>query len=160
MNGVNNSIYLMMVMIMIVLFAFIMSLGDEVMNGINASTYKYPLAAQAFSAWENLRDFFMALTFNIALPFIIFTSFLSSFINRNQNVLIYITSTFVILVSIPMLMYMFSGFLTAYMSISLINPDYLKDLYVSHILTILIINMMLSIASFVFVQSQRSANAA
>ncbi len=155
MNGLNNAFYLMMAMIMIVVFAFVMSLGDEIMSSIHASTYQYPMAEAAYNSWVSIQSLFMLLSFNIALPFIIFTSFLSSFINKNQNVLIYVMQTFIILLAIPLLMYMFSGFLTSWMSISLINSDYLQSLYVSNILTILIINMMLSIASFVFVQNPK-----
>lgn len=150
MNGIRNALYIVIIMILLIGFAFIFGIGDEIMNAIHAKIFMYPTADAMFNAYTHIRDFFVAITFNVALPFVIFTLFLSSFINRQENLLVYLMQTFAILMITPILVYAFAALLSNLTAIPILNPTYLASLYISNMLVILVANLLLSAASFVF----------
>ena len=88
----------------------------------------------------------------IVVPFLLFLTFTSSFINRNQNIIMYLIQAIGLLMLTPMVIYMFSEVLTNLLGISILDTHYMAQIYFTNFMFILIVNSLMGLASFIFVQ--------
>jgi hypothetical protein len=93
-----------------------------------------------------------SLITGIVVPFLIFLSFTSSFVNRNQNIIMYLIQVIGLLMITPLCIYIFSDVLTQLMSVSILDAAYASSVYFSNFPYILIANTLMALASFIFVQ--------
>lgn len=91
----------------------------------------------------------------VLTPFLIFLSFSSSFINRNQTLSNYLISSMVVVLITSLTLYFFPTIMTNLLNVSILNANYINAAYFSNFFHILIVNMLLSLASFLFVVKTR-----
>lgn len=151
-NGILNLIFIVFVMIILVAVDYTYSISDIVVNQVNSTITPNPYTAIGYNSYANVRNMMYSLITGIVVPFLFFLTFISSFINRNQNVIMYLIQVVGLLMLTPLAIYMFSEVLTQLMSVSILDANYASSVYFSNFPYILIANTLLAIVSFVFVQ--------
>lgn len=155
MNGVWNAIFVVSIFMLMTAFAWVYSLGDKILvdlyavvNGIEPNS----MTDSGLTLWTGMRDFSYQALNHFLLPFLMFLALTSSFINRNRSLHAYIIQALGVVLITPILIYVFADIITAMTSVSFINTSYLFSTYTANFLYILVGNMLLTLASFVFIQ--------
>jgi hypothetical protein len=138
-------------------FTFLYSISDKIMapmyDKINAVAPN-AMTDNGYNSYQSLRDFLFTGLNRVVLPFLLFLALTSSFINRNQSMIGYVIQAIAVVLITPMLVYVFAEVLSNLTAVSIINANYLFTTYFDNFMYILVANMLLSLASFVFVQKQ------
>jgi len=155
MNGLRNLIFIIIILAGLIALAYMYSttdiIADSIYNIINSDNPN-SISTQAHTSYINMREFMYKSITLVIVPYLLFLCFTSSFINSNQNMITYIIQVVAVLMATPICLYMFSELLTQFFSVSIINTAYLSMQYFNNFLFILVINMLLAIASFIFVR--------
>ena len=152
MNAIKNMLFLIIVFIFMIALAFAFSIGDEVLNAVHTVTFLYPTSHTMFLNSIKIRDFFLNMSLNIFLPFIVFMTLFSTFINRNNNILSYVLQCLGVLMITPLVLYFVPDIFTAILSTPIINTAYYKSIYFTNFTSLIIINLLLAFASFIFIR--------
>lgn len=152
MNAIYNMIFLVLIFAVLVGFDYLYSIGDIMTDQINAIVPPNNITTAAFNGYEASRDMLYTLVTSIVAPFLIFLSFFSSVVNRNQNIIMYLIQVVAILMVTPLVIYVFSELLTNLLSVSILDPAYMATLYFSNFMIILVANSLMGLMSFIFVQ--------
>lgn len=159
MNGILNAIFIVVLFMFMVAFAYIFSISDilmdEVYAQVNAITPN-ATSTEIYNDYGSLRDLLFNVLNHALLPFLIFMAFFSSFVNRNQSPIQYVVSAMGVILLTPMLVYLFAEVITNMTNISIIDTDYIFSTYTANFTWILVANMLLALASYVFVRKQVS----
>jgi hypothetical protein len=139
-------------MIILVAVDYTYSISDIMVNQINGTIAPNPYTAIGYNSYFTVRNMMYSLITGIVIPFLIFLSFTSSFINRNQNLVMYLIQVIGLLMITPLCIYLFSDVLTQLLSISILDAAYASSVYFSNFPYILIANTLMAFASFIFVQ--------
>lgn len=152
--------FLVIVFFTLVSFTYLYSISDELSSQIYTkinAIFPNPMTDAGYSGYETTRDFIMGALNRLFLPFILFLSLSNSFINRNQTLISYLTTSMAVVLLSPLAVYVFGELMTYMLEIDYLNPAYILDTYFDNFLYIIVANMLLSLASFVFVQKRVSA---
>lgn len=155
MNSIYNLIFIIFLMVILVAFDYLYSITDILTNQINGTIMaQFPntITTMAMTSYGATRDMLYSLVTMIVVPFLLFLTFTSSFINKNQNIIVYLIQTIGLLMLTPLAIYMFSELLTDLLSVSILDTDYMAQVYFSNFMLILIVNSLMGLASFIFVQ--------
>lgn len=136
----------------LVAFDYLYTISDRLANGVFAVIATNDITNAGFAAYAATRNLMYSLVTGIFVPFLLFLSFTSSFINRNQNMVMYLIQVFAVLMLTPLLIFLFAQVFTNLLAFSLLDPAYMATSYFNNFLMILVANMLLSLASFVFVK--------
>lgn len=155
MNGVWNAIFVVSIFLMMTAFAWLYSLGDEILtrlysvvNGLEPNS----MSDNGLLIWTNMRDYTYQALNHFLLPFLMFLTLASSFINRNRSLHSYVIQAMGVVLITPILIYVFADVISAMTAVSFINTAYLFSTYTGNFLYILVGNMLLALGSFVFIQ--------
>ena len=155
-NGIYNMIFIIFLMVMLVAFDYMYSISDILTTQINSTisggSFANPITTMAMTSYGNTRDMLWSLVTGIVVPFLLFLTFTSSFINRNQNIIMYLIQVIGLLMITPLCIYIFSNLLTNLLGVTILNPAYMAQVYFSNFMFILIVNTIMALASFIFVQ--------
>jgi hypothetical protein len=157
MNGVNNAVFVVVLFMTMVSFTYLYSISDKILQPMYAKINAIApndMTDNGYNSYVALRDFLFTGLNRVVLPFLLFLALTSSFINRNQTMIGYVIQSIAVVLITPMLVYVFAEVLSNLTAVSIINSAYLFTTYFDNFLYILIANMLLSLASFVFVQKQ------
>lgn len=152
MNGVWNIIFLVFLMMMLVATDYIYSIGDIIVDQTYGAIDSNEFTDIAYGSYATTREFVYGLITGVLAPFLIFLSFFSSFVNRNQNFVTYTIQVIGLLFLTPILIYMFSEMATQMLNVSILNHAYMATTILDNFLYILVANAILAVASFVFVK--------
>ena len=152
-----NTMFIIFLFIILVAFDYMYTISDILTNQINATVAPNPITTMAYKSYGAQRDMLYALVVNIMVPFLLFLTFISSFINRNQNIVMYLIQVVGLLMLTPLAIYMFTEMLTNLLSVSILDPAYIANLYFTNFMYILIANTFMGLASFIFVQRTATA---
>lgn len=155
MNAIYNLIFIIFLMIMLVAFDYMYSISDILTSQINGtimSQFPNTITTMAMNTYGATRDMIYSLVTMIVVPFLLFLTFTSSFINRNQNIIVYLIQVIGLLMITPLAIYMFSEVLTQLLSVSILDTAYMAQVYFTNFMFILIVNSLMGLASFIFVQ--------
>lgn len=154
MNGVMNGMFIIILLFMLVAVDYLYTIADimvdEVYNKTN-TTYANPITDYAYTGYGNARNVIYTAITGVLVPFLIVLSFGSSFVNRNQSLTTYLVYSLLVVLFTPIAIYVFSDILTNMLNIPILNPSYMATTYFNNMLYILVANMLLSLASFVFI---------
>lgn len=157
MNGMYNAMFIVLLFVSLVMLDWIYSISDNIVDTMYArlnAIIPNAMTDNAHTMYANVRGMWLnAVTYFLA-PFLLLLSFASSFINRHTSIFMYLISSMAVLLITPILIYIFANLFTNLLSVSILNPAYVLTTYMDNFLYILILNMLLSLASFVFVQRQ------
>jgi hypothetical protein len=157
MNGVYNAVFVVVLFMTMTAFTYLYSISDRIMlpmyNAIN-NVAPNAMTDNGYNSYQSLWDFLFTGLNRVVLPFLLFLALTSSFINRNQTMIGYVIQAIAVVLITPMLVYVFAEVLSNMTASSIINTSYLFSTYFDNFLWILVANMLLSLASFVFVQKQ------
>jgi hypothetical protein len=145
-------LFIVFLFIIMVAFAYVYSISDILTAQINAVIAPNPITTMAFNAYATTRDMLYMLMTMVVTPFLLFLTFTSSFINKNQNIIMYLIQVIGLLMLTPMVIYIFSEVLTQLLSISILNPAYMASVYFSNFMLLLVVNSLMGLVSFIFVQ--------
>lgn len=152
MNGIYNLIFILFLFIILVAFDYMYSISDILTGQINATITPNPITAMAYTSYGATRDMLYSLVTGIVVPFLLFLTFTSSFINRNQNIIMYLIQVIGLLMITPLCIYVFSDLMADLLNITILDPAYMSQVYFTNFMFILIANTIMALASFVFVQ--------
>ncbi len=146
-------------MFVLISFDYIYSITDQIMSGMNTGIVNVmtslgmvsPITATAYLSYQNMRDLMYTSVVGILVPFLIFLSFASSFIDRNITLGDYLIGAFTIMIVTPLCIYLFSDVISNLMNINILDPAYMATSLISNFVYILVANMLLTLASFVFI---------
>ncbi len=161
MNGIFNAIFVAMLFFMLVAFAWLFSIGDlletSFYNYVSGMVSDATLLNSLHNQYVNNRELLLTALNHFMIPFLLFMTFTSSFVNRNQTPIQYFMSVLGILLVTPLLAYLFSEVISNLLfGVSFIDADYCFTTFMNNFVLILVLNMLASLASFVFVQKQVS----
>lgn len=139
-------------MMFLVAIDYVYSIGDNITNALYSKLLSNPITTAAFNSYAATRNLIYSLVTGIFVPFLVFLSFASSFVNRNQTVVSYLIQAITVMLITPLLIYLFAQVMTNLLSVSLLDTAYMATTYFNNFLYILVANMLLALTSFVFVQ--------
>jgi len=158
-NGVYNLIFLLLVFICLVAIAYAFGIGDIIIGyTLDLSKRISPesdLTTTLYGQYVTLKDFTISVIFNFFTPFIILLTFGNSFINSNQNVISYMVQALAVLFATPLCIYIFSDILTNLLGVSFISSAYIASNFFNNFVYILVVNMLLALASFIWIKKQQ-----
>jgi hypothetical protein len=158
-NGIYNLVFLLLVFFCLVAIAYAFGIGDVIIGYIyDLSTKISPesnLTTILHGQYVALRDFTISVIFNFFVPFIILLTFGNTFINANQNVISYMIQALGVLMATPLCIYIFADILTNMLSISIISPAYIASNFFNNFVPILVVNLLLTLASFIWIKKQQ-----
>jgi len=159
-NGVYNAIFIILLFINLIALDYIYSIGDRLIKQVYTVIniiQPNAISLNAYTTYFTLRTFYLEVISYFVVPFLLLISFASSFINRHVNIVTFLISSMSILLITPFVIYIFAQYFTNLLSVSILDPvlatTYL-DTYFNNFLYILVINLLLSLASFVWVEKQ------
>lgn len=150
-NGVYNAIFIIFLMLILVAVDYMYSISDQIVNAINVYTHGNTVSDQAFLYYGKVRSIIYGSITGILVPFLVFLSFASSFINRNQDLGTYLVSAFAIVLITPLCIYIFSEIITNMLNVTILDTAYMATVWFQNMLWILVANMLLTLMSFVFI---------
>lgn len=138
---------------------YLYSIADQIVGGVNTTItsigYSNSLSTLAYTYYGRVRDIIYTGITGLLIPFLIFLTFVSSFVNRNQDVIGYIVSCVATTFITPLILFIFPDIISNLLNVSILDTAYMATIFFNNLLFILVINLLLSIASFVFVVRQR-----
>jgi hypothetical protein len=152
MNGIRNAMFIIIMMMFLVAVDYVYTIGDQLTNQINAHILSNPITTAAFISYGATRNLIYSAVTGVMVPFLIFLSFTSSFINRNQTVVTYMIQAISVMLITPLLIFLFAQVFTNLLAVSILDTQYMATTYFNNFLYIMVTNMLLALASFVFVQ--------
>lgn len=152
MNGVYNLLFLVIIFMSLAAWAYMYSIADIIEGKVHTITGGNAISDAAYAQYQNTRDLIFGATTGILIPFFVFLTFASSFINRNQDITGYLVGSMMVLLGTPVCIYLFSQILTNLFAVSILDPAYIANTLIGNFLWILVGNMLLSLASFVFIR--------
>src|SRR4030095_2480652 len=155
MNGLRNMIFIILLFFIMVALAYVFSIGDIIVFTTNQTVDQFhsnPGSLAAAEGYVRARNLFFSMVTLFFIPFLVTLAYASSFINNQQSILSYFIQTLAVLLATPLAIYLFSAILTNMFSVNFLDPAYIVQDYFSNFALILIVNMFLSIASFIFVR--------
>jgi hypothetical protein len=155
MNGVLNAFFIIILFMGLIAYDYLYTISDQITNAVYGrinAIEPNEISDAGFTAYEGTRDFLYALVTGIMVPFLLFLSFTSSFINRNQTMVVYVIQAIAILMVTPIMIFIFADVFTQMLSFSLLDSAYMATVYFNNFLQIFVVNMLLALASFVFVK--------
>ena len=162
MNAIYNLIFILFLFIILIAFDYMYSTTDILTSQINSTimaTYPNPITTIGMNSYMATRDMLYSLVTMIVTPFLLFLTFISSFINRNQNIIVYLIQVVGLLMLTPMAIYMFSELFTALLGVSILDTHYMASVYFANFMPLLVINSLMGLASFIFVQKTATVTA-
>lgn len=175
MNGVLNTIFIIFLFIVLIAFDYMYSMSDIITDQLNSSIAASfninttnstiaqgglnTISQDASSMYGEMRDLLYSVVTGIMVPFLLFLTFFSSFVNRNQNAIMYLCQVIAILMILPLCVYVFSDLFTNLTSISILDSAYMASIYFQNFMGILLVNGLLAVASFIFVQRANTVSA-
>jgi hypothetical protein len=155
MNGIWNAIFIISLLLMMMAFTWLYSISDVILTNLYTTVdgiEPNDMTDNGLDLYEKLRDFTYNGLNNVLLPFLLFLSLASSFINKNASMASYLIQAMGVVLITPIMVYVFADVLTAMTSVSIINTSYMFSNYLGNLLYIMVANMLLALASFVFIQ--------
>lgn len=152
-NGFNNALALVILTLALIVLGYAFTIGDTITSQVNSTisgVAPNQVSTTSFIQYQGARDFLFSAITIFLVPFIIFITFISSFIGNNTGVLNYVISCLLVLIVTPILIFTFADVFTGLTSVSFLNTKYLASLYFNNFLQIMVINMLLSLGSFIF----------
>ena len=131
---------------------YLYSIGDYLTDAINDKIEPNDITDAGYASYGAVRNFMYSAITGVLVPFLVFLSFTSSFINRNQTVVTYMVQAISVIVITPLTIWLFAEVFTNLLSVTLLDSSYMATTYFSNFLYIMVANMLLALASFVFVQ--------
>lgn len=156
MNGFYSSIFIILLMFILIAVDYIYSISDKIVDGIYANIVKNQYTDLGFQFYADTRAIFYGGITGVLVPFFIFLSFVSSFLNRNQDIAMYLISNLAIIIFTPMSIYLFSNIFTQMFNVTILDTAYMATIYFQNFIYIMIANMLLSLASFVFIAKRNT----
>jgi len=151
-NGVYNLIFIVFLLIMLVAFDYVYSIADIIINQINVTITPNHYSTIGYNSYTTVRDFMYSIVTGIVVPFLLFLTFISSVINKNQNIIVYLIQVIALLMLTPLAIYMFGDLMTNLLNVSILDTHYMATLYFTNFPYILIANSLMALLSFMFVQ--------
>lgn len=144
--------FLLLIFMSLAAWAYMYSISDIMLAKVDSITGTNSLSTAAYTSYQNVRDLLFSAVTGILIPFFIFLSFTSSFIDRNQDIMGYMVNAMMVMIGTPLVIYLFSQILTNLFAVSILDPSYVATTLVNNFLWIVVGNMLLSLASFVFIR--------
>jgi hypothetical protein len=142
-------------MFVLVGFDYTYTISDVIVSGVNDSITNINMSnnitTAGYTSYTATRSIMYGGVTGVLVPFLIFLTFASSFIDRNQTLISYLVYAMVIILGTPLLIYVFSDIITNLLNVNVLDTAYMATTYFQNFAYILIANMLLSLASFVFV---------
>ena len=154
MNGIYNAIMIIILMFSLIALDYIYSISDKFTSQLYGLIQKNKITDMGFKLYSDMRTLMYGGITGVLVPWIIFLSFASSFINRNQDIIGYLIANLVVVLLTPIAIYLFSEIATQMLNVSILNSAYMATTYLNNFLYIMVANMLLSLASFVFLQKK------
>ena len=155
MNGLRNGIFIISLMILLVVVDYMYTTTDiitgRIYNETNSSFPNY-ITDAGHQSYSDMRTLMYGAITTVLVPFLIFLSFFSSAVNRNQSLNTYLLSSFVIVIFTPIAIYLVSEIVTNMLSVSILDHAYMATTFISNFMWIMVANMMLTLGSFVFIK--------
>ena len=154
MNGLRNGIFIISLMILLVVVDYMYTTTDiitgRIYNATNAS-FSNPITDDGYATYTKMRELMYGAITTVLVPFLIFLSFFSSAVNRNQSLHTYLLSAFVIVIFTPLAIYLVSEIITNMLNVSILDHDYMASVFLNNFMWIMVANMLLTLGSFVFI---------
>lgn len=151
--------FIIFLMFILVAVDYLYSISDQIVGGVNTTInsmgYTNSLSTLAYTYYGRVRDIIYTGITGILVPFLIFLSFVSSFLNRNQDFTSYLVAALATIFITPLILFIFPDILTNLLNVSILDTAYMSTIYLTNLTFILVVNMLLSLASFVFIIRQR-----
>ncbi len=159
MNGVRNAVFIVFLMVILVVVDYMYTISDVVVEGAYTEAniiQPNDITTLGLTMYQNMRGMMYTLITGIMVPYLVFLCMFSSLVNRNQNVAGYLLSSMVILLATPMFIYFVGEIITNMLSVSILDTDYMYTTMLSgsNFMLILVANLLLALASFVFVRRE------
>lgn len=139
--------------------AYTYTIADEIVNGVNVITQGNTVSDAAFTGYVKTRTVMFSFITQVLLPFLLFITFTSSFIDRNQDLTKYLFSSMLSVLTTGLILYIAPDIITNLLNVSILNPAYIATSYFQNIVYIMIANMLLGMGSFIFVVKGRGYSA-
>ena len=141
-------------MFSLVALDYIYSISDQFTSQLYGLIQKNTITDMGFQLYGTMRTLMYGGITGVLVPWIIFLSFASSFVNRNQDIIGYLIANLVVCLITPISIYLFSEVATQMLNVSILNPAYMATVYLNNFMYIMVANLLLSLASFVFLQKK------
>lgn len=153
MNGIYNAIFILLLMFMLVAVDYVYSISDKVINGIYTVIPKNNITDNGYLSYQNIRAIMYGGITGVLVPFLIFLSFMSSFFNnyRQAGIEVYLIGNLICIIATPIMIYLFAQIVTQLLNVSILDSAYMASVFFNNFLYIMVANMLLSLASFVFI---------
>jgi uncharacterized protein Veg len=145
-------LFIVFLLVVLIAFDYMYSISDILTSQINSHIDANPITTMAYNNYGTVRNMLYSLVTGVVVPFLLFLTFTSSFINRNQNIIMYLIQVIGLLMITPIVIYTFGDVLTNMLNITILDTAYMAQIYFTNFMYILVANMLMGLASFVFVQ--------
>lgn len=159
MNGFLNLFFIILLFTTLIGVDYLFSITDiltartyDVLNTNNFSNY---ITDMGYAYYQNIRGLLYSGITGVLTPFLIFLSFASSFINRNQDIISYTIFGLMVCVLTPLSIYLFAEVFTQLLNVSILDSAYMATAYFDNFTYIMVANMLLTLSSFVFLQKKQ-----
>lgn len=139
---------------MLVAVDYIFSISDNLVNQLYQLITKNSITDDGYQFYINIRAVLYGGITMVLVPWLIFLSFASSFINRNQDIIGYLIGNLLCVLFTPMAIYLFTRVATQLLSVTILDTSYMAFVFFNDFLYIMVANLLLSLASFVFLQKK------
>ena len=157
MNGVRNALFLLFLFVILIAVEYIYTIGDNIADNVKKTVDGIEgnnITDGGYNQYGAVRSIMYSGITGVLAPFLIFLTFMSSFINRNQSIEIYFIAALVVIIATPVSIYIFSEVFTNLTNLSVLDTAYLAQNYFDNFLYIMVANLLLTLASFVFVKQK------
>lgn len=155
-NGARNVLFIILLYVVLVAVDYMYTITDlitdEAYNVTNA-TVSNPISDAAYANYSTMRDLVYGGITLVLMPWLVFLSIASSAVNRHLSLSGYLVNSMIILLLTPAVIYICAELFTQLLSVSVLDTAYMATVWFDNLLYVLIANMLLSLASFVFVRS-------
>jgi hypothetical protein len=131
----------------------ITDLLENLIYGTVNTIQSNPISDHAHDMYAAVRNIWYSAVTGVLVPFLLFLSFTSSFINKNQNMVMYLIQALAVLMVTPIALFVFADIFTQMLSVSFLDSAYMATVYFNNFIYILVINMLMALASFIFVRN-------
>jgi hypothetical protein len=155
-NGARNVVFIVSLYLVLVAVDYMYTITDTVTGSLyNATNSTNPNAISdaAYSNYSTMRDLMYGGITLVLMPWLVFLSLASSAVNRHVSLSGYLVNSMIVVLLTPVVIYICAELITQMLSVSILDTGYMAQVWFDNFLYVLIANMLLSLASFVFVRS-------
>ncbi len=136
-------------------FDYVFSISDIIVGQYNTTINMIApnaISTAGANSYVNVRNFMLNALFFFVAPFLVLLTFASSFINNNQTIIGYLINSIAVLMATPIVIYAFSEILTNLLNVSILNANYIPQVFFTNFLLICVVNLLMALSSFIFVR--------